>query len=85
MKPVPYLTGGCGMAELILVIGGSVMWYQSIKAAAEGAAIVRSSETGGLEYASDTTITCEEVASDIGEVFGEVLSACDIPMQVCNY
>lgn len=47
------------------------------------AAITPVSGVEHIEYASDTTITCEEVASDIGEVFGEVLNVSDIPLQVC--
>lgn len=60
------------------------MWYNSIKDAVEGAAITPSSETSQLDFASDTTITCEEVASDVGEVIGEVLGTCEFPLKVCN-
>ena len=59
------------------------MRYQRLKAAVEGAAIATSSEIDCLEYASDTTIMSEEVASDVGKVIGEVLSTSDIPLKVC--
>jgi hypothetical protein len=71
------------MAVLRKTIGDSVMRYTRIKAVVEGVAIATSSEIGHLEYASDTTITSEEVASDVGEVFGEVLFASGIPLKVC--
>ncbi len=59
------------------------MWYHYDKTTSEGVAITPISGVEHIEYASDTTIMREEVASDIGQVFGEVLNVSDIPLQVC--
>lgn len=61
------------------------MRYQKVKVDKDGAAIAPFGDMDYLEYASDTTIMSEEVASDIGKVFGEVLGTSDIPLQVYKY
>ena len=59
------------------------MKHHCDKTTSEGVAITPISGVEHIEYASDTTIMREEVASDIGEVFGEVLCVSGIPLQVC--
>ena len=59
------------------------MWLHYGDSTSEGVAITPISGVEHIEYASDTTIMREEVASDIGKVFGEVLHVSDIPLQVC--